>query len=97
MPTAYELLWGLSSWSWICSSGLMFLLMPPFGCTTIGANQVVFCCGLMPAIGCVGLGLLQRDFCEDQGQPLPLTGPGLPGRSFKAICSWSLPLLDLKA
>lgn len=97
MPTSYELLWGLSSQSWICSSGIMFLLTPLFGYTTIGANQVMFCCGLIPDIGHVGLGPLQRDFCEDQGWPLPVTGPGLPGRSFKVICSCSLPVLDLKA
>lgn len=33
---------------------------------------------------------------ERQGQPLPVTGPGLPDKIYKAICGWSLPVLDLK-
>lgn len=41
--------------------------------------------------------LLGVDSSAGQGQVLPVTSPGLPGRNYKAICSWLLPLLDLEA
>lgn len=30
-------------------------------------------------------------------QPLPLSGPVLPGKSYKVICDWWLPVLDIEA
>lgn len=40
---------------------------------------------------------LERGSSAGEGQPLPVTDPGLTGRSYEAICGWSLSMLDLKA
>lgn len=42
------------------------------------------------------LGLLRRGSHIGQDQPLPVTSPGLPSRSYKAIRDWSLLVLDLE-
>ena len=56
IPTGYELLavWGLTLWSEICPSSLVYLLRLPFGCTTYWPSQVLLSCSLALALGCVG-------------------------------------------
>lgn len=42
-------------------------------------------------VGELVLGPFERSYCAGQDQPLPVTCPGLPGRRYKAICSWLFP------
>lgn len=72
---------------------------------------MVLCCGLsamlglhacynvasIQSLGVLVLGTLGRGSPAGQGQPLPVTSRGLPGKSYKVTCGWSLPVLDLAA
>lgn len=48
-------------------------------------------------MGLLVLGSFGRDCGGDTAELLLVTGPRLPGRSYKAICSWLLPMVDLDA
>lgn len=85
---------GLTLWGEIHSSGLWCMLRPLFKCGTCGANRV-FCFGLKLSTQCVVLEVSCEYPCADQF--LPMTSPELPGRSYKVIFHWLLPVQDLEA
>lgn len=71
---------------------IICLLIPLFGCATCECSVVIR--SWLP--GVLILGPLGRGSCAGQSQLLPMTVLELPARSYKAIHSWSLPVLDLK-
>lgn len=75
----------------------MCLLRPPCGSATREVNQVEVCRGLLPTPGLLVLEPLERVSHIAYGQLLPVTSPGPPGRSYKAISGWSLLVLDMEA
>lgn len=50
-------------------------------------NRMVFCYVMKPTTNVLVPGALGRGSWADQNQPLPVTGLGLSGRKFIAICS----------
>lgn len=96
MPTTYELLCvGLTPEKGICPSGLLFLLRLPFWCFTCGTKHVVVRCGLKSAFGCAVSGASWNLFLCRPILAFQVTGMGLPGRSYKAIICWFLPVLNM--
>lgn len=65
--------------------GLVCLLRLLVGCTACESNQVMLCCDLKLDSGCVDRRPLGRGSQAGQGQLLPVTGPGLPGKIYKTI------------
>lgn len=87
--------------------GLCCLLSLPFGFGICGAGWVLLCFVLNLATRYTSSGPLWGDAAgvEEgvgwspglvQGQPLPVSCPGLPGRRYKVICRGLLPVLGME-
>lgn len=97
-PTGYELLCG--GWPHkmgVAPAGSLYLMRPLFGCATHGTNQMVLCCGLTPASRYVGSTAPWEGLPCRPKSAVAYDCPGLPGRSYKAIQGWPLPVLNLEA
>ena len=76
-------------------SRIWCLLRSPFGCATCEANWILLLCFWSWPVSVLVLGTLGRDSGADECQMLPVTGPGWPVWSYKAIHGLWIPLLDL--
>lgn len=72
-------------------------ISPLLECATCKAVWVVLILVWSWSLGVLFLGSFGRGSLAGQGQTLPVTGPELPGRYYKSVCAWLLPLLDLEA
>lgn len=94
---------GLTPWIWIHLTGLWCQPRPPhhhhhhFGYAAFGANQVVFLLVWSWFLGMLTLGSLGRSSHEEQHQLMPVSSLGLHGKSYKVICRWLLPMLNMEA
>lgn len=87
---------GMTPWSGICPSRLVYLLRPPFGCTAYGTSQVLLCHVQVPASLWIGSVAPWKELLSRLTSATDFDYSGLPDGSYMAIHGWLLPMLDLK-
>lgn len=75
----------------------MCLLRSSFGYAACGDSQIVLSCGVMQACSFIGSVVPWEGLLYRSSQLLPMNSLGLPGRNYKAIRGWLLPIMDLEA
>lgn len=88
-PQDMRCLWRADLCEWDLPSRLVYLLKPSFGCTTYGSSQVLLS-------KCVGSVAPWERLPSRPSSEAAFDCLRLPGRIYKAICGWLLPVLDLK-
>lgn len=84
---------GVISWRGICPKGLVLSETTLWVCH-LWVNRVVFHYVLKPTTDVLVLGAFGRGSWADQNQPLPVTGLGLSGRSYRRGYSTNRGLLS---